>query len=250
MTLSVKDASGATQTIKTNDDMAGNAGTPSANVLSVQGVGGGSALAVTVSNLPGTQAVSGAVSVSNLPALQPVSGSVSVSNFPATQSVTAAAWPLPAGAAADASLGTIGTSPPTLPGSSTGIMGLLRWVGTLFTSGAGIASGALRVVVASDQSAIPAVSPSAAYNERSGTIAAGGTSQTLAAANPTRRFFRVMNLSTGDLWINDKGATAVANQPSFKLVAGAMYETSSCAPNAAISIFGATTGQSFSAAEA
>ncbi|MEQ1697691.1 MAG: hypothetical protein ABL901_17800 [Hyphomicrobiaceae bacterium] len=142
MTLSVKDASGATQTIKTNDDMAGAAGTPSANVLSVQGVAGGSVVAVS------------------------------------------------------------------------------------------------------------AVAPAAAFVERSGTIASGGTAQTLAASNASRRWYRVMNLSTGDLWINDRGATAAAAQPAFKLVAGAMYETGSVAPAAAISIFGATTGQAFSAAEA
>jgi hypothetical protein len=235
MTLSVKDASGTTQTIKTNDDMAGVAGTPSANVLSVQGISGGSALAVSVVNLPAAQAVTGTVSVSNLPA---------------TQVVTAAALPLPAGAASDASLGTIGTAPPTLPGTSTGIMGLLRWIGTLFTSGAGVATGALRVVVASDQTAIPTFLSPSAFTERSGTITAGGTAQTLAASNAARRFYRVMNLSTGDLWINDRGAAAVASQPSFKLVAGAMYETSSCAPTAAISIFGTATGQAFSAAEA
>lgn len=36
--------------------------------------------AVSVSNLPGTQAVSGTVNVGNLPATQPVSGTVAVSN--------------------------------------------------------------------------------------------------------------------------------------------------------------------------
>ena len=245
--------------------MAGAAGTPSANVLSVQGISGGSALGVSVVNLPATQAVTGTVSVANFPATQAVTGTVSVAsfpatqavtgtvsiaNFPATQAVSVAALPLPAGAATDASLGTIGTAPPALPGSSSGIMGLLRWIGTLFTSGAGVASGALRVVVASDQTALPTIASPSAFTERSGTVTAGGTAQTLAAANAARRFYRVMNLSTGDLWINDRGAAAVANQPAFKLVAGAMYETSSCAPTAAISIFGATTGQAFSAAEA
>lgn len=88
MTLSVKDASGTTQTIKTNDDMAGIAGTPNANVLSVQGVSGGVAQPVTVGNFPATQAVS---------------GSVAVSNLPATQAVSAASLPLPAGAATSAS---------------------------------------------------------------------------------------------------------------------------------------------------
>jgi hypothetical protein len=49
---------------------------------------------------------------------------VSVSNFPATQPVSAAALPLPAGAATEASLGTDGAAPPSIPG--TGIRGWLR----------------------------------------------------------------------------------------------------------------------------
>lgn len=59
-----------------------------------------------------TQPVSGSVSVSNLPATQTVSGTVSVSNLPATQPVSAAALPLPSGAATSAkqpALGIAGT---------------------------------------------------------------------------------------------------------------------------------------------
>lgn len=141
MTLSVKDASGATQTIKTNDDMAGVAGTPSANVLSIQGISGGLSMAV---------------------------------------------------------------HHPALP-----------------------------------------------YTNRSGTMTTGGTAQVLAAANTARRGYRVMNLSSSDLWLNDKGATAAAGQPSIKVVPGAVYESPAFgASTAAISIFGATTGQSYEAAEA
>jgi hypothetical protein len=90
----------------------------------------------------------------------------------------------------------------------------------------------------------------ASYTSKSGTITSGGTAQTLAASNASRKFYRVMNLSTGDLWVNDMGATAAAAQPSFKIVAGAMYESGSVVSSAAISIFGATTGQAFSASEA
>jgi hypothetical protein len=110
MTLSVKDASGTTQTIKTNDDMAGVAGTPNANVLSVQGASGGTALPVAVGNFPATQAVSGAVTVANLPATQAVSGAVTVSNLPATQAVSVAALPLPAGAATAANQSSLVTT--------------------------------------------------------------------------------------------------------------------------------------------
>lgn len=69
MTLSVKDAANATQTIKTNDDLVGVAGTPNANVLTFQGVSGGTAIAV-----------SGTVAISNLAATQPISGTVTVAN--------------------------------------------------------------------------------------------------------------------------------------------------------------------------
>lgn len=82
----------------------GVAGTPSADVISVQGVVGGIAQPVSgtvaVSNLPATQAVSGTVSVGNFPATQPVSGTVTVGNasipvtgtfFQATQPVSVAA---------------------------------------------------------------------------------------------------------------------------------------------------------------
>jgi hypothetical protein len=104
---------------------AGTAGTPSAGVLSVQGISGGvslpisgsvetglaqpltdtqlRALAVPVSlaSAPvtpvtdnnGSLTVDGSVSVSNFPATQPVSGSISVSNFPATQPVSLATAP-------------------------------------------------------------------------------------------------------------------------------------------------------------
>jgi hypothetical protein len=92
--------------------------------------------------------------------------------------------------------------------------------------------------------------PGTSYTNRSGTITTGGVAQVLAALNTARRGYRVVNLSAGDLWINDKGATAAASQPSFKLIAGAAYESPAFGcPTNAISIFGATTGQAFESAE-
>lgn len=86
----------------------------------------------------------------------------------------------------------------------------------------------------------------------SGTITTGGTSQTLFAANAARQYWRVQNTSTADLWINDNGGNAGVNvADSFKLAAGAMYESSPGFPsNKQINIFGATTGQQFSAVQA
>lgn len=84
---------------------------------------------------------------------------------------------------------------------------------------------------------------------RSGTIATGATAQSLMAVNSARRGFWVQNLSAGDLWISDVG-TAAATQPSINIPPGALYEAPRDAvPTTAISIYGATTGQAFSARE-
>lgn len=87
--------------------------------------------------------------------------------------------------------------------------------------------------------------------DRSSAIAAGGTAQQLAAANAARKGWRLQNTSTNDLWFNDTGNTAsVAGAGSFKVASGGYYETpNGGASQTAISIFGATTAQSFSASE-
>lgn len=86
-------------------------------------------------------------------------------------------------------------------------------------------------------------------SNRSGTIAVGGTAQTLMAANADRRGFWLQNLSAGDLWINELGVAAAA-APSLKLAAGSLYESpiTGC-PSGPVSVFGATAAQAFSARE-
>jgi hypothetical protein len=85
--------------------------------------------------------------------------------------------------------------------------------------------------------------------DRSGTIAAGGTAQVLMAANSQRMGYWIQNVGSGDLWISAAG-TASAGQPSLRLSSGSLYESvSDAVPTSAISIFGATTGQAFSARE-
>lgn len=96
---------------------------------------------------------------------------------------------------------------------------------------------------------LPVAHASGVLTDRSGTITTGGTAQQLAAANAARLGFSVQNLSTGDLWVNTLG-TAAAAQPSIKLAAGVYFETpAGYGAVGAISIFGATTGQAFSARE-
>jgi hypothetical protein len=88
-----------------------------------------------------------------------------------------------------------------------------------------------------------------AITNRSGTIATGGASQTLMAANSQRRGYWVQNVSAGALYINALG-TAAATQPSVLIPPNGLYECAEgSTPASEIQIFGATTGQAFSARE-
>jgi len=85
----------------------------------------------------------------------------------------------------------------------------------------------------------------------SGTITTGGTAQSLAPVITSLSGFvgySIKNNSSGSLWINDEGATAILGQPSLEITAGTLYESpTNSRPLGAISIIGATTGQSFTA---
>lgn len=92
--------------------------------------------------------------------------------------------------------------------------------------------------------------PAATLTDRSGTITSGGDAQQLAAANASRHGFMMQNTSIGELWINELGGTASAASPSIRISAGQLYESPLGATSVlAISIFGATTAQTFTARE-
>lgn len=87
--------------------------------------------------------------------------------------------------------------------------------------------------------------------DHSGTIANGGAAQTVMAANTSRRYLLIENLSSGDLWFNFT-TTAVIGQPSLRLppAPSSFVMEDSPISSEAISIIGATTGQAFTAKEA
>ena len=108
--------------------------------------------------------------------------------------------------------------------------------------------GVLTTVSTTDP--LPITYTAATLTSRSGTIMAGGTAQVLMAANSARKGWFVQNVSTGDLWVNRFGGTASAAQPNILVPSGALYETPAGGSGGnAISIFGATTSQAFTAAE-
>ena len=96
---------------------------------------------------------------------------------------------------------------------------------------------------------VPVEGMQTAPADRSGSIAAGGVAQQVAAASASRRGFLVQNLSTGDLWVSTIGV-AVAAAGSLRIPIGGYFESpAGMAVTGAISIFGSTAGQSFTARE-
>jgi hypothetical protein len=88
------------------------------------------------------------------------------------------------------------------------------------------------------------------FVDLSGSIATGGTAQTVVAQEiASRRYLFFQNISVGDLWLNFD-AVAVLDQPSIRVPAGASIEWAHFIPQGAVSVLGATTGQKFVCKEA
>lgn len=91
---------------------------------------------------------------------------------------------------------------------------------------------------------------SVAIVDHSGFITVGGTAQQLCAANLSRIGLLIQNQSSSDLWINRKGAAAVIGSPSIRIPANSYWESPvGGGGTAAVSIIGATSGQTFTAEE-
>lgn len=87
------------------------------------------------------------------------------------------------------------------------------------------------------------------YADKSGTITTGGVSQQISASSHSRRGFLIQNISSGDLWLNTDGE-AGTTPGNFWLTPGAVFELPRTGVSTnAISIYGATTGQAFTARE-
>jgi hypothetical protein len=109
----------------------------------------------------------------------------------------------------------------------------------------GAASGDNALVVA----AVPAPFRGT-FTDRSGSVTAGGTRQQVMAANANRRYLLFQNVSTGDLWVRF-GANANGDQPSILVPSRRGFVMKDDFINTdALDVFGATTGQAFSAKEA
>ncbi len=99
------------------------------------------------------------------------------------------------------------------------------------------------------QNPLPVINAAAAVaGDGSGTVATGGSAQTLFGGLVPANGFLVQNNSAGALWISDVGA-ASAGGASIQLEAdgGTFATPSGYKPAGAVSLYGATTGQAFAA---
>lgn len=138
---------------------------------------------------------------------------------------------------ADVALGATGDAAITNPASAGTLIAFTKGIVTLLAS-----------IVASIASAFTIRGNQVTYTDRSGTVTLGGTAQTLAASNASRRGFTIQNNSTANLTVNSLGtATTTAG---IIIAPGQLYEWPETGiPTTAISILGATTGQRFDARE-
>jgi hypothetical protein len=85
---------------------------------------------------------------------------------------------------------------------------------------------------------------------RSGTITAGDTAQTLMAANADRKYLLIQNISDTVMWINFT-TTAVKDSPSIMLEpnGGSLAMEGSFVSTELVSVICVTTGKKFTAKE-
>ena len=94
---------------------------------------------------------------------------------------------------------------------------------------------------------LPVIGQTGALTDVSGTIAAGGTSQVLQAAQTARKYILIQNISSGNLYINFTSA-ATTGTGSYELLPNGVFSMEgNFVSNEAINIIGATTGQAFTA---
>jgi|SRR5690242_6064127 len=99
------------------------------------------------------------------------------------------------------------------------------------------------------QNPLPVINAAgAAASDGSGTVAAGGSAQTLFGGIVPATGYVVQNNSSASLWISDVGVASAGGASIQLLANGGTFATpSGYKPAGAVSLYGATTGQAFAA---
>lgn len=160
------------------------------------------------------------------------------------------------------SLGTDGTSPPGLPGGSTGVRGWLRYIGSLLSSTLVVSWTGQSVALAASSTIIGKVgidqtTPGTTNKVAIGgiassgdtTITTGGTAQVLFSSVIPTNGFAVYNPNAADiLWVSDSNTAAINGLGSMPILPSGGYETPpGYIPFGPVSIIGPTTGDKVTA---
>jgi hypothetical protein len=99
------------------------------------------------------------------------------------------------------------------------------------------------------QNPLPVINTAAvAASDGSGTVATGGTAQTLFGGVVPANGFLVQNNSNAALWLSDVGMASAGGASVQLAASGGLFVTpSGYKPAGAVSLFGGTTGQAFAA---
>jgi len=89
----------------------------------------------------------------------------------------------------------------------------------------------------------------AAPTNKSSTIATGGSAQVAMAALSTRKAYFFQNISSEIMWGSFTGTAAPNTVGSFEIVPKGVIRSTTVCETTALSIYGATTGQKFTAWE-
>jgi hypothetical protein len=101
----------------------------------------------------------------------------------------------------------------------------------------------------SSSNPLPVQNANAAPTDRSGSITTGGVAQVAIAALSTRKAYFFQNISSEIMWGSFTGTAAPNTVGSFEIVPKGVIRSTTVCETTALSIYGATTGQKFTAWE-
>ena len=116
----------------------------------------------------------------------------------------------------------------------------------LVNSGIKLYNGAASV---SASNPLPVLNANAAPTDRSSTITTGGAAQVAMAALSTRKAYFFQNISSESMWGSFTGTAAPSTVGSFEIVPKGVIRSTTTCETTALSIYGATTGQKYTAWE-
>lgn len=158
-------------------------------------------------------------------------------------------------------IGPVNEGPPASDTAPSGLNGRLQRIAQNSTATLGIPTGAaiitdvdgtiqryLRGLVTMAATGTLVKQGGGALTDRSGTVTSGGTSQQVAAANASRKFFCYQNTSDETQFLNFGAAASAAN--SFEIGPKGYWESGpNFCPTGTVNMLGATTAKSYTAKE-